>query len=96
VHTPDSSRFWKADTYVDLFAAGQEPQNFDKEFIRRHYADLGYRGEGEPPQVSADLWAQASERYIQIYELLTGMVFKPGDYPVAPRLTENLKREGIF
>jgi len=96
VHTPDSSRFWKADSYIDLFAAGQEPQNFDKEFIRRHYADLGYRGEGEPPQVGADLWVQASQRYIQIYELLTGKTFEPGAYPVAPRLTENLNREGIL
>ena len=96
VHTPDSSRFWKADSYAGLFADGQEPQNFDKEFIRRHYADLGYRGEGEPPQVNTDLWVQASQRYIQIYELLTGKTFEPGAYPVEPRLNENLKREGIL
>lgn len=96
VHTPDSSRFWKADSYANLFAAGQEPQNFDKEFIRRHYTDLGYRGEGEPPQVNADLWVQASQRYIQIYELLTGKSFEPGPYPVETRLNENLKREGIL
>ena len=96
VHTPDSSRFWKADSYAGLFADGQEPQNFDKEFIRRHYADLGYRGEGEPPQVNTVLWVQASQRYIQIYELLTGKTFEPGAYPVEPRLNENLKREGIL
>lgn len=96
VHTPDSSRFWKAESYTERFAAGEEPENFDKEFIRRHYAALGYRGEGEPPAVEADLWVQASQRYIQIYELLTGLTFKPGDYPVNPRLIENLKKEGIL
>lgn len=96
VHTPDSSRFWKAESYSERFAAGEEPENFDKEFIRRHYAALGYRGEGEPPAVEADLWVQASQRYIQIYELLTGLTFKPCEYPVNPRLIKNLKQAGVF
>lgn len=96
VHTPDSSRFWKAASYAERFAAGEEPENFDKEFIRLHYAALGYRGEGEPPIVETDLWVQASQRYIQIYELLTGLPFKPGDYPVNPRLVKNLKQAGVI
>lgn len=96
VHTPDSSRFWKADSYLDHFIKGEEPENFDKEFIRRAYADLGYRGEGQPPRVDPDLWIQASQRYIQIYELLTGLEFVPGDYPVQPRLIENLRKAGCL
>ncbi len=96
VHTPDSSRFWKADSYQERFAAGQEPENFDKEFIRRHYANLGYRGEGEPPFMATDLWVQASQRYIEIYELLTGLTFKPGAYPVNPRMIKNLREKGIL
>jgi phosphoribosylaminoimidazole-succinocarboxamide synthase len=96
VHTPDSSRFWKTDTYAERFNAGEEPENFDKEFIRRHYAALGYRGEGEPPAMEADLWVQASQRYIQIFELLTGLTFTPGQYPVNPRLIQNLKRDGVI
>lgn len=96
VHTPDSSRFWKADTYQDRFKAGEEPENFDKEFIRRQYADLGYRGEGEPPEIKPELWVQASQRYIQIYELLTGLTFEPGDYPVNPRLLKNLREKGFI
>lgn len=96
VHTPDSSRFWKADTYTERFAAGEEPENFDKEFIRRHYAAFGYRGEGEPPVVDASLWVQASQRYIQIYELLTGLEFDPAEYPVNPRLISNLKKSGVI
>jgi phosphoribosylaminoimidazole-succinocarboxamide synthase len=96
VHTPDSSRFWKADTYAKLFKAGEEPDNFDKEFIRRYYADRGYRGEGEPPAVEAQIWVQACRRYIQIYELLTGLTFIPAEYPVNPRLIQNLRREGLL
>lgn len=96
VHTPDSSRFWKADTYVNHFTAGEEPDNFDKEFIRRHYADLDYRGEGTPPSVDSSLWVQASQRYIQIYELLTASPFNPAAYPVNPRLIENLAEKGVL
>lgn len=86
VHTPDSSRFWKADTYESRFAAGLEPENFDKEFVRIAYAEKGYRGEGEPPKMPDELWAAASERYITIYERLTGQEFVPGAYPVNERL----------
>jgi phosphoribosylaminoimidazole-succinocarboxamide synthase len=96
IHTPDSSRFWKVDTYQDRFKSGEEPENFDKEFIRRYYADIGYRGEGEPPAIKPDLWVQASQRYIQIYELLTGLTFAPGDYPVNPRLVNHLREKGFI
>jgi phosphoribosylaminoimidazole-succinocarboxamide synthase len=96
VHTPDSSRFWKASSYLERLAAGEEPENFDKEFVRLAYASQGYRGDGEPPQMPASLWAAASQRYIQIYEMLTGQEFQPGSYPVQPRLTENLMNFGII
>jgi phosphoribosylaminoimidazole-succinocarboxamide synthase len=91
VHTPDSSRFWKADTYQDCFARGEEPENFDKEFVRLAYAEKGYRGDGEIPAMPAELWVAASERYIRIYEMLTGRIFEPGAYPVEPRLLDNLR-----
>jgi phosphoribosylaminoimidazole-succinocarboxamide synthase len=91
VNTPDSSRFWKADTYADRFAKGEEPENFDKEFVRIAYAEKGYRGDGEIPQMPADLWVVASQRYITIYELLTGKTFDAGEYPVEPRLENNLR-----
>jgi len=96
VHTPDSSRFWKADTYEARFSAGEDPENFDKEFVRIAYAEKGYRGDGEAPQMPSDLWASASERYIQIYELLTGRAFKAGSYPIEPRLLANLKNAGVI
>ena len=96
VHTPDSSRFWKADSYADRFEACEEPENFDKEFVRLEYARKGYRGDGEPPEMPADLWVAASQRYISIYEMLTGRTFDPGVYPVGPRLVENLKKAGLI
>lgn len=95
VHTPDSSRYWKADTYEEQFNLGNEPENFDKEFVRMAYAEKGYRGDGEIPAVPEELWAAASERYITIYEMLTGTAFEPGEYPVEERLLRNLKQAGI-
>lgn len=96
VHTPDSSRFWKADTYERRFAAGEDPENFDKEFVRLAYAKKGYRGDGEIPSVPDELWVSASERYMQIYEMLTGKAFLPGAYPIQERLLENLRQGGLI
>jgi len=95
VHTPDSSRFWKAAEYQKRFEAGEEPENFDKEFIRLAYAEKGYRGDGEIPPMPDSLWAAASERYIAIYEMLTGENFIPGSYPVKERLIKNLAQVGV-
>jgi phosphoribosylaminoimidazole-succinocarboxamide synthase len=61
-----------------------------------HYAERGYRGEGEPPRVEPELWVQACKRYIQIYESLTGLGFVPGEYPVNPRIEKQLRKEGIL
>ena len=96
VHTPDSSRFWKASSYAERFERGEEPENFDKEFIRLAYVERGYRGEGEPPAMPVEFWASASQRYIDIYERLTGEDFIPGRYPVQPRLEENLSKAGLI
>lgn len=95
VHTPDSSRFWKADSYAQRIAAGDEPENFDKEFVRLAFAEHGYRGDGPPPTVPDSLWAAASQRYMTIYEMLTTEPFVPGNYPVQTRLTENLRAAGL-
>jgi len=96
VHTPDSSRFWEAGSYAARFAAGEEPENFDKEFIRLWYVARGYRGDGEPPPMPDDLITAASQRYIAIYEMLTGRVFEPAAYPAGPRIEANLRRAGVL
>lgn len=91
VHTPDSSRFWLTDSYAARFAAEQEPENFDKEWIRLAYKAAGYTGEGAPPQLPDDVWAQLCQRYIESYERLTSQAFVPASYPVEARLLGNLK-----
>lgn len=96
VHTPDSSRFWKADSYEARLSAGEDPENFDKEFVRMAYAEKGYRGDGEIPSMPDDLWIAASARYIEIYEMLTGKEFIPGNYPIEDRLLESLKEGGLI
>jgi len=96
IHTPDSSRFWLADSYPERLAEGVEPENFDKEFVRLAYAAQGYRGDGEPPSMPQDFWLQVAERYLQLFEKLTGSVFQPQEYPVEPRLIANLRRTGLL
>ena len=91
VHTPDSSRFWLADSYEERHAAGEEPENFDKEFIRLYYAAQGYRGDGEPFALPDELAIQAAARYIRTFEMLTGRRFLPGDLPAAPRIYRTMQ-----
>jgi phosphoribosylaminoimidazole-succinocarboxamide synthase len=91
VHTPDSSRFWLAGSYAERLAGGQEPENFDKEFVRLYYAAHGYRGDGEPEPLPVELAIQAARRYIRTYEMLTGKPFEPGETPAAERIRRNLR-----
>jgi phosphoribosylaminoimidazole-succinocarboxamide synthase len=86
VHTPDSSRFWLADSYQERLGKGLEPDNFDKEFLRLWYAEQGYRGSGEPPTATQDLIVQVAQRYIALYEKLTGQAFEPAAYPAGSRI----------
>lgn len=93
IHTPDSSRYWIADSYQPPSAVAgvpTEPQNFDKEFMRKWYAAQGYRGDGTPPTMPDDFIAQIAARYIAAYEKLTGRPFVPGAQPAAERIARNL------
>lgn len=96
IHTPDSSRFWKLDGYAGNFDRGEEPELFDKEFVRMRYAELGYRGDGAIPPLPDTVWADTGILYQTAYELLTGRMFVPGAYPVGPRLLENLEKIGVM
>lgn len=76
IHTPDSSRFWQAASYEERLAKGQEPDYFDKEFLR-----LWFRDHCDPykdavlPEAPAEMVAELSRRYIELYEQLTGERF---------------------
>jgi phosphoribosylaminoimidazole-succinocarboxamide synthase len=88
VHTPDSSRYWIADTYEQRLSNGDEPESLDKEVVRRALIDAGYDGQGEPPVLDQSVWDATSRRYIDAYERLTGLQFQPGSYPVDDRIRE--------
>ena len=92
IHTPDSSRFWIAKTYKTLFNKGLEPENFDKEFLRLWYVKRGYRGDGPPPKMADELIVAVAQRYIGVYEKLTGLKFKAFEYPIEERIKKNLKK----
>jgi phosphoribosylaminoimidazole-succinocarboxamide synthase len=96
VHTPDSSRFWISKTYAERYLNEEEPENFDKEFVRLEYARQGYRGDGDPPSMPQQLWRRVAQRYIQLYERLIEQEFQPGEYPVGVRVENNLRSEGIL
>jgi phosphoribosylaminoimidazole-succinocarboxamide synthase len=96
VHTPDSSRWWVADTFDARLAAGTEPESLDKEVVRRAFAELGYKGDGPVPALPDEVWSQTSARYVDAYERLTGSPFEPGSYPVADRLIANLTKAGLL
>lgn len=72
VHTPDSSRFWLAETYQQKFSKGETPDTFDKEILRRWLAEKGFKGEGPIPKVDPKIISQMSEAYEVPYRMITG------------------------
>lgn len=91
IHTPDSSRFWIAETYKERFKKGLEPENFDKEFFRLWYSERNYRGDGKPPTMPSYYKQKVSQRYIAAFEKITGKKFKPAEKPEEERIIKNLK-----
>ena len=96
VHTPDSSRYWMAESYERRLADDGEPESLDKEFVRRAFADLGYKGDGAPPKLPDEVWSATAGRYILAYETITGEPFRPAPYPVQTRLNDNLTKAGLL
>ena len=94
VNTPDSSRYWVTDTYEAKFAAGEEPDSFDKEFLRLWFVDhCDPYNDPELPDAPDDLVEELSYRYIDIYEKLTGKEFMyNADKPIHERIQENLNQ----
>jgi phosphoribosylaminoimidazole-succinocarboxamide synthase len=90
VHTPDSSRFWRADSYQRLLAQGAEPESLDKEYLRRWLADRGYRGDGEPPPIPDEVRVEAARRYIEAGEAITGADFAPNLEEPLARMARNI------
>lgn len=90
VHTPDSSRFWAVDSMEERLAAGLTPESFDKEPVRLALKAAGYSGDGRPPELPADVLADTTHRYVDLYERLTGLAFEPGEQPIESRIRANV------
>jgi phosphoribosylaminoimidazole-succinocarboxamide synthase len=91
VHTPDSSRFWQASTYDERFAAGQDPQGLDKEYVRVWLkTEHGFTGDGPIPKIPDDVLVEAASRYIRACEQVTGEEFVPDTEDPHPRIARNL------
>ncbi|MBB42815.1 MAG: phosphoribosylaminoimidazolesuccinocarboxamide synthase [Rhodospirillaceae bacterium] len=94
IHTPDSSRYWYANSYKECFKAGREPISLDKEFLRLWitkrcdpYTDL-------IPDIPIETVKEFSNRYIHLYERVTGQTFENSQIttPIIDRIRKNLSR----
>lgn len=68
VLTPDSSRFWPAESYV----VGSNPPSLDKQFVRDYLESLGWNKQAPGPQIPDDVVARTSAKYLDAYRMLTG------------------------
>lgn len=68
IFTPDSSRFWKVEDYTP----GQEPPAFDKQYVRNYLLGSSWDRNSTPPPLPAEVIAKTREKYLEIYEILTG------------------------
>lgn len=90
IHTPDSSRYWFADSYE----AGKRPVSFDKDFVRNWVVERCDPYKDDIPEIPEDVIDATTKVYIQAYEKITDRKFQAGDAAIDPlqRIRENLKR----
>ena len=97
MHTPDSSRFWYADTYDSLFAAGKDQRMIDKEYLRQWLInEKNFMGDGEIPEIPSDIKIEFASRYIKVFEEITGETFSGSVGNVLERIEANLKSKGYL
>mgnify|MGYP000619189314 CR=1 FL=1 len=94
IHTPDSSRYFYGDSYQNLFDQGKAQKQLSKEFVRQWLISEGFQGlDGQVvPEFSDDKILEISERYIELYEQITGDSFVKGDTSdLEQRIKENVE-----
>lgn len=77
IHTPDSSRYWIADSYEESLATGTRPKSFDKDFVRAWVTERCDPYKDPIPEIPVELVEQTSKVYIEAYERITGKTFEP-------------------
>ena len=93
IHTPDSSRYFYADGYQEKFAKGEPQKQLSKEFVRQWLIENGFMGkEGQQvPEMTDEYCETVSQRYIELYEDITGKKFVPcADEDLAARIEKNV------
>ncbi|QLF68196.1 phosphoribosylaminoimidazolesuccinocarboxamide synthase [Peteryoungia desertarenae] len=92
IHTPDSSRYWIAESYQQAFERGTRPESFDKDFVRAWVAERCDPYKDPIPEIPTSLIEETSRVYIRAYEAITGQSFVPDDSGETPleRLRANL------
>jgi len=81
IHTPDSSRYFYLDGYEERFAKNEPQKQLSKEFVREWLMDNGFQGQHgqQVPEMNEEWVNQISERYIELYEKITGEKFERAD-----------------
>ena len=94
IHTPDSSRYWMADSYQRRFEAGLAPESFDKDFVRAWVTARCDPYTQPVPEIPAEMIARTSEVYVRAFEMITGQAFAhpADDEPVLDRVRRNLAK----
>jgi len=95
IHTPDSSRYWIESEYEKRFDAGEDQLMLDKENMRQWLISKGFSGEGTPPELEDDIRILLSEKYMELYKILTGKDFIPSSGDVSNRIQNNIKNAGF-
>ena len=93
IHTPDSSRYFYEDGYAERQAKGEPQKQLSKEFVRQWLISKGFQGlEGQQiPEMSEDYIQEISDRYIELYEHITGNKFVKGDVSsIENRIEQNI------
>lgn len=77
IHTPDSSRYFYADSYQELFEKGEAQKQLSKEFVREWLMDKGFQGKTGQlvPEMTPEIVTGISDRYIELFENITGESF---------------------
>ena len=93
IHTPDSSRYWFAESYRQRFEAGERPESFDKDFVRTWVVARCDPYKDEIPEIPQDVVLETSRVYIDAFERITGQTFALPDpnVQVLERVRGNLK-----
>ena len=93
IHTPDSSRYFYADSYQELFDKGEAQKQLSKEFVREWLMENGFQGKDgqQVPEMTPEIVAGISERYIELFENISGEAFDKADIAdITARIEKNV------